>query len=73
MRHHDIILGVKHRKIEDDGKDRAQFKTRLESIATDTKTVIYTWALMSIHDHLLLRSGPEGIGEMRVSSIIQEV
>ena len=61
--HHVIIRGIEKRRIVDDAKDQEDFISRLGSIAKETKTSIYAWALMTNHAHLLLRSGPEGISK----------
>jgi putative transposase len=56
-----IIRAIERRKIVGDDKDREHFVTRLGKIRTETKTIIYAWALMTNHAHPLLHSGPEGI------------
>ncbi len=64
--HHVIVRGIERRKIVKDNEDRKKFVSRLGQIATDTKTAVYAWSLMSNHAHILLRSGPGGIsGFMR--------
>jgi len=45
--HHVIIRGIEKRKIVDDKYDRKKFVTRLGDLASDTKTEIYAWSLMS--------------------------
>ena len=35
--------------------------SRMGDIASDTKTVIYAWSLMTNHVHILLRSGSQGL------------
>ena len=59
--HHVIIRGIERRKIVDNDKDRENFVTRMGSIALDTKTSIYAWALMTNHAHILLRSSIAGL------------
>jgi len=59
--HHVIVRGIERRKIVDNDKDREDFVTRLGSIALDTETSIYAWALMTNHAHILLRSGTTGL------------
>jgi len=54
--HHVIVRGIERRKIVDNDKDREEFVTRMGSIALDTGTSIYAWALMTNHVHILLRS-----------------
>lgn len=59
--HHVIIRGIEKRRIVDDRKDRGNFISRLGDIATDTGTIIYAWALMTNHAHILLRSSSQGL------------
>jgi len=61
--HHVIIRGIEKRKIVNDKYDRKDFVTRLGDLASDTKTEIYAWSLMSNHAHILLKSGPPGISK----------
>ena len=59
--HHIIVRGIERRKIVDNDKDRENFVTRMGSIALDTGTSIYAWALMTNHAHILLRSSTAGL------------
>ena len=59
--HHVIVRGIEKRPIVDDDKDREDFVTRMGSIALDTETSIYAWALMNNHAHILLRSSTAGL------------
>jgi REP element-mobilizing transposase RayT len=59
--HHVMVRGIEKRTIVDDGKDREDFVTRMGSIAIDTGTPIYAWALMTNHAHILLRSATAGL------------
>ncbi|MGH7830292.1 MAG: transposase, partial [Candidatus Binatia bacterium] len=59
--HHVIIRGIERRRIVDDQQDRENFVSRLGKLATESRTSIYAWALMSNHAHLLLSSGPKGL------------
>ena len=59
--HHVIVRGIEKRKIVKDDRDRQEFVYRMGTIATDTETLIYAWALMTNHAHILLRSGPAGL------------
>ena len=59
--HHVIIRGIEGRKIVDDDRDRQDFIFRMGSIALETETSIYAWALMTNHAHILLRSGESGL------------
>ncbi|PIY21949.1 MAG: transposase, partial [Deltaproteobacteria bacterium CG_4_10_14_3_um_filter_60_8] len=64
--HHVIVRGIEKRRIVDDRRDREDFVARLGTVAADTATVIYAWALMKNHAHLLLRSSEFGLsGFMR--------
>jgi hypothetical protein len=55
-----IVRGIEKRQIVDDAKDRENFTTRMGTIALETATTIYAWALMT-NAHCLLQSGPQGI------------
>jgi len=59
--HHIIVRGIEKRRIVDDRWDRSKFVARMGQVASDTKTVIYAWALMTNHAHILLRSGEHGV------------
>ena len=59
--HHVIIRGIEKRRIVDDRKDRESFVTRMGDIASETKTAIYAWSLLTNHAHILLCSGPSGL------------
>ena len=59
--HHVIVRGIERGRIVADHRDRVAFLTRLGAAATATGTVIYAWALLPNHAHLLLRSGPSGL------------
>lgn len=61
--HHVIVRGIEKRKIVSDDLDRNNFVTRLGTIASETETPIYAWALMYNHAHILLRSGPYGLSQ----------
>ena len=49
------IRGIEKRKIVDDRADRDNFVSRMGQIASETDTIIYAWALMTNHAHILLR------------------
>lgn len=55
--HHIITRGIGRRNIFNDDQDRDNFVDRLETVFEQTRTGCYVWALMSIHFHLLLRTG----------------
>jgi REP element-mobilizing transposase RayT len=59
--HHVILRGLERGAIVRDDADREAFVTRLGEVAQATGTVIYGWALLPNHAHLLLRSGPAGL------------
>jgi len=59
--HHVIIRGIERRIIVNDRQDRDAFVARIGDLATDTKTAIYAWGLLTNHAHILLRSGPDGL------------
>ena len=61
--HHVIIRGIEQRQIVDDDEDRKNFVDRMGSLALETDTAIYSWALMTNHAHILLRSGPPGLSK----------
>lgn len=64
--HHVILRGIEKRQIVDDKKDQLNFVTRMGSIASETGTQIYAWALMTNHAHILLQSSEFGLsGYMR--------
>ena len=51
--HHVIIRGIEQRHIVDDDRDRRDFVHRLGTVALETKTAMYAWALMRNHAHIL--------------------
>jgi len=59
--HHVIVRGIEQRDIISDDLDRLDFVSRMGTIATETSTIIYAWALMTNHAHILMRSGPPGL------------
>lgn len=61
--HHAICRGIEKRKIVTDDRDRDNFVERMGQAAKETGTVIYAWALMTNHAHILLRSGKYGISQ----------
>jgi REP element-mobilizing transposase RayT len=61
--HHVIVRGIEKRQIVDDDKDSKSFVDRMGSLALETDTAIYAWALMGNHAHILLRSGPLGLSK----------
>ncbi|MFC1869319.1 transposase [Thermodesulfobacteriota bacterium] len=59
--HHVMVRGIERSKIVDDDADRENLVSRLGTLAADTQTTIYAWALMSNHAHILLRSSTVGL------------
>ena len=59
--HHVIIRGIERRRIVDNDIDREDFVTRMGTVALDTETLIYAWALLTNHAHILLRSSTAGL------------
>jgi len=59
--HHVIVRGIERRHIIDDNEDRKEFVKRMGHLAVDTQTVIYAWALLNNHAHILLRSSEYGL------------
>src|SRR5215510_12866216 len=59
--HHIMIRGIEKRNIVNDEMDRTNFVSRMGQIALDTKTIIYAWALLTNHAHILLKSGALGL------------
>lgn len=55
--HHIIIRGIERKAIFMDNADRANFVERIGRIITKSETDCYTWALMTKHVHLLLKTG----------------
>ena len=61
--HHVIVRGIEQRRIFDDDGDRGNFVSRLATVAAETDTTIYAWALLPNHAHALVRSGPLGLSK----------
>jgi putative transposase len=61
--HHVMVRGSEGREIVDDEKDRKRFVGLMGSLASETDTRIYAWALLSNHAHILLRTGPLGVSK----------
>jgi REP element-mobilizing transposase RayT len=59
--HHVIIRGLERGLIVRDDEDRQAFVTRLAALVQATRTLVYAWALLPNHAHLLLRTGPVGL------------
>ena len=59
--HHVMIRGIEGKAIVSDDEDRAFFVFRMGKVAQESRTIIYAWALMTNHAHILLRSGASGL------------
>jgi REP element-mobilizing transposase RayT len=59
--HHVIFRGIDRCVIVSDISDRQEFVNRMSRLAEATGTMIYAWALMTNHAHILLRSGKMGL------------
>ncbi|MCF8052720.1 MAG: transposase [Desulfobacterales bacterium] len=59
--HHVILRGIEKRRIVRDNRDRRDFVDRMGTLAQETETPLYAWALMTNHAHILLRSGSFGL------------
>ncbi len=59
--HHVIIRGIERRNIVNDDDDRENFITRMGDIASETEMIIYAWALLTNHAHILIRSSIYGL------------
>jgi REP element-mobilizing transposase RayT len=55
------MRGIEGCRIVKDVIDREDFVRRLGDLATETDTIVYAWALMSNHAHILLRSAQIGL------------
>jgi len=64
--HHVMVRGIEGKGIVMDDDDREFFVSRMGMLAQNTGTLIFAWALMSNHAHILLKSGESGLaGFMR--------
>jgi len=59
--HHVIAKGVERSPIFRDDTDITDFLERLGTLAEETKTTVYAWALIPNHFHILLSSGPHNL------------
>jgi putative transposase len=59
-----MVRGINKEDIFIDDTDRSDFLRRLGGSVTEDKSVVYAWALMRNHVHLLIRSGVKGIGSI---------
>ena len=61
MLHHVMVRGIERTEIVYEDEDRLDFLRRIGKAVDKTGTMIYAWALMSNHAHLLVRSGSAGL------------
>ena len=59
--HHVMVRGIEKGPIVKDDLDRQDFVFQTGRLSKDTGTVVYAWALMTNHAHILLKSGREGM------------
>ena len=62
--HHVMLRGIERRAIVTDDTNRHDFVRRLGSLAMQSRTAVYGWALLTNHAHLLLCSGPDGLPKL---------
>lgn len=64
--HHVMVRGIERRPIFRDDRDRTDFVARLAALAEGETLVVYAWALLPNHVHLLARTGSRPLaGSMR--------
>ncbi len=56
--HHVMLRGIERRTIFRTDADRDDFVARLAALAEAGSVIVYAWALLPNHAHLLVRSGP---------------
>ena len=59
--HHVMARGIERRKIYKDDTDRSEFLRRLSQLAEDGNGLVYAWALVPNHIHLLVRTGTRSL------------
>ncbi len=62
-----MVRGIEGRDIFGTSKDKKTFLDRLSKTVEETKTICYTYALMSNHIHLLLQTGKTPISRFMQS------
>ncbi len=55
--HHVMVRGLERRALFHNDEDRADFTARLAALADRGSLVVYAWALLPNHAHLLIRTG----------------
>lgn len=61
--HHVMARGIEQSRIFRDRRDREDFIRRLSELATTNALVIYAWALLPNHFHLLVRTGKKTLSQ----------
>ena len=59
--HHVIGRGIERSEIFRNDFDRADFLGRVEDLSREGSWIIYAWAFLSNHFHLLVRTGKQGL------------
>ncbi|MBP2671496.1 MAG: transposase of ISPca5, Tnp [candidate division NC10 bacterium] len=60
--HHVMVRGIERTALFRDDRDRTDFVARLATLAETGAWVVYAWALVSNHAHLLVRTGRRPLG-----------
>ncbi len=60
--HHVMVRGIERTALFRDDRDRADFVARVAALAETGAWVVYAWALLPNHAHLLVRTGPRPLG-----------
>ena len=61
--HHVIGRGIERSKIFRNDFDRADFLGRVEDLSREGSWIVYAWAFLSNHFHLLTRTGKQGLSK----------
>lgn len=61
--HHVIGHGIERSKIFRNDFDRADFLGRVEDLSREGSWIVYAWAFLSKHFHLLTRTGKQGLSK----------
>lgn len=61
--HHVMVRGIEGSIIVKDESDRRQFVSRMQDVSGKTGTLLFAWALMTNHAHMLVKSGKTGISD----------
>ena len=60
--HHVMVRGIERTALFRDDRDRTDFVARLAALAETGAWVVYAWALLPNHAHLLVRTGQRPLG-----------